>query len=57
MEVLEMSTRIEEPPSQQKYKANKNTSKRKLQLKEKTEANNQQKSGKDLMQRGLMVVK
>jgi len=41
-------------PIHQKYKANENTSR---QPKEKTKANNQQKSGKDPMQRGLMTTK
>ncbi len=57
MEVLGMSTSIEEPPSQQKYKANENTSRHKLQPKEKTKVDNQQKSHEDLMQRGLMVAR
>jgi len=38
-------------PIHQKYKANENTSR--TQPKEKTKANNQQKTHKDLMQRGL----
>jgi hypothetical protein len=42
-------------PIHQKYKANENTSRD--TTKEKTKANNQQKSGKDLMQRGLMTMK
>ncbi len=57
MEVLGMSTSIEEPPSQQKYKANENTSRHKLQPKEKTKVDSQQKSHEDLMQRGLMVTR
>ncbi len=57
MEVPGMITRIEEPPSQQKYKANENTSRHKLQPKEKTKVDNQQKSHEDLMQRGLMVTR
>ncbi len=39
----------------QKYKANENTSRH--NPKEKKKANNQQKSGKDPMQRGLMATK
>jgi len=57
VEVPGMSTHIEEPPSQQKYNANENTSRHKLQPKEKTKVDNQQKSHEDLMQRGLMVAR
>jgi hypothetical protein len=42
-------------PIQQKYKANENTSRHNLKRKQKQ--NNQQKSGKDLMQRGLTTIK
>jgi hypothetical protein len=52
VEIPGMSTYIETLPSQQKYKANQNTSRHKLQPRGKTKANYQQKSHKDLMQRG-----
>jgi hypothetical protein len=42
-------------PINQKYKANENTSRH--NPKKKTKANNQQKSSKNPMQRGLMVTK
>jgi hypothetical protein len=42
-------------PIHQKYKANENTSKHNPKIK--TKANNEQKSGKDPVQRGLMAMK
>jgi hypothetical protein len=52
-----MSTHTEKPPSQQKYEANENTSRHKLQAKEKKITNNQQKSRENFMQRRLMVAR